>query len=821
MRVRRLRLFLAGTCFSVLAQASPHTITFELAKPSKVSLNIYDPEGHVVREMLHAEPLAAGLRNVVWDGKDRLGTDVPAAGSCSWKILATPGLHASHVMNLGSSYPPGDGWRWQGPGCHHSPGAVAVDGSGVYVAAAVTENIETALLKLDAGGSKRLWSAPHPNPWDGGIAMAPAGGFLFMLGHNYFRDPRQGFPWAGQSVWKYVAGTGERAKGITSGNIEGGFDVRWDKQSTDAEGNALATDMDASDAAVVVAYLARNAIRWYDPATGALLDQAEVPSPAGVAAVGDGTVYVTSGNSILRLSRAAKTPAIVASGLTSPSVLDVDATDGTLLVWQGGISQQVKRVRISDGSAARSYGTAGGREAGLYSADRKKDFLNVRDLSSDGKGGFLVAERNVAPRRVAWFGRDGSLVREWYGGQKWAPWAMADPGDLSVVWMASNYNEAHVHDGTGSYTPFPAKEAQFMRLKVDYDHKTWQVHSTYRYAGLAGPDGAVAGADNQPGDAYEILKRGGRTYLAGCGPATVLEVDTAAWNLVPVVQSALGGAIPHVDARGDYWSLETGSATVPGRMRFRRAAWEPAGPRYGPVEEAFTLSSRSQGRFDPRWSAVYHHDVPTGNVYVGMNAGITGWCANTDSYFAKYNPDRRLVWEVGAKGARPGMTDHFRRIAGMVHGCPVLLNVADENESGRGRSYVWDADGLWVGGLMDSLDLEGISRDAYGGGGEWLQGQILSDPRTGVVYLFACWTNETRVYRIGGWDGWLRMRARVDNALGDVAALKSDPSAGRTRVAAGTGPGFDAQGRRAGPRAWERRVPPSPRFRSVPLPGAP
>jgi hypothetical protein len=66
---------------------NPETmIKFNLAKASKVSLNIYNVLGQVVRTLVNEE-LPAGIHSIVWDGKNAQGSDV-SSGVYFYRIKA-------------------------------------------------------------------------------------------------------------------------------------------------------------------------------------------------------------------------------------------------------------------------------------------------------------------------------------------------------------------------------------------------------------------------------------------------------------------------------------------------------------------------------------------------------------------------------------------------------------------------------------------------------------------------------------------------------------------------------------------------------------
>lgn len=413
-------------------EAPGDKITVTLDKPGNVSAAVYDAQGSLVRELMHAAPMNAGKHSLIWDGLDRDGNALPA-GDYTWKLLQTPGLKATYLMSLGSNFPPGDRWNTAcGPGTHHSPFGIAVDETGIYVSAHTTENIETCMLKMTPDGTSRLWTSLTPRAWDGALSLAVDGGKVFMLGHRLWSDPRLiGKKLSKQCVYVYDGATGKLAPEFQvdfgTGKQPNGIDVQWDDSSKEMD----ASDMDAHAGVLVVAYEKRDALRWYDLQKGSLLGTAEMPTPAGVAVGADGTVFVSTGDRIVKLSQANKTPADVVTGLDKPGRLDVDHASGDLLVYEAG-SQQIKRFSAA-GALLKTYGVKGGRQDGLYDDAAKRSFAGFADLCADGRGGFYVTEALAAPRRTAHFAADGSVVREWYGGQRWAPHAAPEGDNPSML----------------------------------------------------------------------------------------------------------------------------------------------------------------------------------------------------------------------------------------------------------------------------------------------------------------------------------------------------------------------------------------------------
>jgi hypothetical protein len=755
------------------ARAAVYPIDYELPRPGKVSLAVVSASGTTVREILRAAPQAAGRHRVVWDGLDRTGRGVPP-GEYHWKLLETPGLAVRYELSVGSNYPIGtDLSSSGGPGTHLAPFAVAADASGIYVAAFQTENIESGIIKLDPNGTRRLWSEQVPRDakglqiaWEGARSLAVDKGELFLLGHL-----------APQRVHVSDAKTGHALRTI---------DVSWDDPAWDSAPQAThgATDLAVFAGVVAVAYRGQNTIRWYDAASGALLGSAHVAAPAGIALGPGGATYVTSGDRLVELTSKLPTPRVVRAGLVSPGRLDLDHGTGELLVFQEGPSQQVVRLSLA-GAVLATYGARGGRQDGLY-VDR--DFSGVTDLAADGRGGFFVAEAFAAPRRVAPHARDGKVLAEWYGGQPWDGNGAFEPGRPDVMWVASAATWPHL-------------EHTVMRVLVDYAHKTWRVHSTYRYTTASNP---LMHMSANEGSLFHIYEHEGTKYLAVEGPPSISRIDEKNWRLIP--STAIGSGfqwndadgdgrveenekapvgtlqssfyVSHVDAAFDHYFIHR-SPTACEVRRLPVTGWNARGaPVYAAESEVYAQCPDRfrQGVTDPRWGAFLFHDAASGALFAALNPGTADWCLSGDSFVQQWTPSAAVGWSAGELGpspmvherytpTRPGLVYwNLRGLAGVAHDCLVATDVDGGWSSERAQTYVWDRDGLFVGGVMDAPDLTVAPEFMYHLGGELAHSTVLTLP-DGDVLFAANWENEVRIYRVRGWDGpdspWVRATGTV------------------------------------------------------------
>ncbi|MFN0199701.1 MAG: FlgD immunoglobulin-like domain containing protein [Planctomycetaceae bacterium] len=790
LRLLRMCFFILSLCELPAFADEPQgaVISFDVERPGRVSAAVYDAEGNLVRELLLGATVSAGTQTVIWDGLGRGGESLPA-GQYVWKSLETPGLKAKYLLSVGTNFPPGTEWNTAcGPGTHAAPFGVAVDETGIYVAAHTTENIETCVLKLAPDGQSRAWSALHPTPWDGALSLASDGGELFMLGHVRMNDARiEPEKVRKQRVYVFDAATGKLAPRTQVNSAVGlipiKLDVQWDQNSDDMDAN----DMDAHNGALVVAYEKRNALRWYHPQSGDLVATVDVEAPTGVTIASSGDVYVSSQDKIVRLSRAEPKPVTIVAELDQPGRIDFDHGTNELLVYLAG-SQQIQRYS-PDGKLLATYGETGGRRDGLYDATTSRSFAGFADLCADGSGGFYVTESTTAPRRTAHFANDGSVIREWYGGQRWAPHAAPEGDNPNVLWVGSQYG-------------------WIMRVMVDYEQKSWKVHSCYKYTGLA--DGLIGDSHNE-GCYFRVYRHAGSTYLALEQVPTILKVDEQAWKLVPATiygnVSSLKAELKETgqgqqtyqwnDANGDgamqrdeftfYASGMTNSyepyiapdftcyTVSQDRLvrKFPVTRWTTSGaPVYGEMPQGQVVGTCSP-RFDPnhfadaRWSAFLHHDPQSGRLYAALNDWTRDWCDYNDSFMHCWSAKGDSLWTVGQRSAGPGralpgdVQTHLRGVAGVAHDCVVAIDVNGGWFGGNtANTYVWDRDGLFVGGLMDDPDLIGIAPFWYQCGGEFCHSAVHTLP-SGDVLFYGNWENEVRVYQISGWQDWTRQTGQI------------------------------------------------------------
>jgi len=821
---RSLALCVLTTCSvtGLAAETQQMTIPYDLERDAQVSVLITDEGGSVVRELLHAAPRNKGENAETWDGLDEQGKPAPA-GTYTWKLLATQGLNAEYVMTIGTNPDP----RWAAwPGNHGGVYGIAADASGMYLATGCGEATPLC-IKQDYEG-KRIWTIPHWfQAWSGPCSIGIDAGRLYTLEIN-------------QKVYVVDADTGKR--------LTDGWDVSFESDRKKAVFNMPhdVTDLDAGHGQVIVSYALQNLVRWLDPQTGKVIDEAAVDEPYGVAAMADGALLAISKDSVVRLSRADKRPktVIAKDKLSGAYRLAIHQASGDILVaenlskrmyidyhyfdrgprrpesamttyYTGAVPEnykfasgrQVKRFS-KDGRPIAAYGRPGGWIEGPYDPTV---FCGIGDIAAAPDGGFIVSDADPI-RRTALFDRSGKWLHDWYGGWNYALYAIVDPDDITSVW-------------------FVARGA-FVQTKVDYQRKTFRIIAAYTIPSLFGQQGGNWAIRRHDGQMY-FCRTGGQHK----GPA-IFRLDQKNNRMV---LTTVGNSVTSHDKENEL----NGQPLLRQLYETRegeRWMWTDFNGDGTPQPDEFKFSptyTRGQGWFiDNDFTYYYHHQtdkldlvcmyklpvrewtkagVPAydwadatlfaedkgcacdvwrdddGNVYKAYNSdgvfnksfGVGWWSPRCGmNRVAKWNKAGKPQWTVGrhAPGSK-ALPGEMKYIWAIVGSVNGSIAVMDAEDS---MTHVWDQDGLFVGRLLERPVISPESpREAYELCYENFAGALRKDAKTGDVYYFGGGNNNINVFRITGWDGWTRQHGTVQLPAAIAATLKAraDAEAARTDVA--------------------------------------
>ncbi len=843
--------------------AGDRVVRYELKQAGQVSAAVYDAEGRLIRELLRGEPQDAGSHTIEWDGLNRAGEPMPT-GDYTFRVLRTPGFTAHYVTSIGIN--PGSAPYEKWVGNHGGAASVAVDETGMYAAAQVTETAPV-LLKQSLDGKTRHWTRGRGDVtrgrFQGGASLAADGeGRLYMLQQNGYLqviDAAEGRPTA---TWDVLTQDKKRKS-------DGGptfFIYQHGKRVAGA-------DLAARGETIVVSYREHEMVRWLNPEDGAIAAEVKVDSPTGVAVGVDGTVYVISGEQVLTVTPDGRKQTVIAEGLTAPRRLCVAPANGDLLIAERDPSHQMKRYSAA-GEHQATWGRAGGRLDGHY---KPQNFRGITDIAADGHGGFFVAELTPAPRRVAHFDADGELIDEWYGGQPYYAWGEPDPRDPSKVW----FNPGH----------------WLTLAEVDYDNGGWRVLENYEIETLAG--GMVHSLPGHAGR-WRVLYRGDQRYLLSTRDPQVLAHGHGTLRAVSVIgngkaatkAAALAGhdgpagAFRWVDLNDDgepqpdeftfsesrhvpggtwvaddFGALRAGNhETEDGQIVFRvhrtLPVWAEGRPIYPIGDEPglneIAAAAPIAGRTGSRGTAVYQSAA--GDFYAHYNTGDERHGASWPTYWGQISRVARwadtgdLRWKVGRHaihgglGGSPHTTPPGRMHVpdGIIGEADDVIVVADRVEN---LAAAWTIDGLYAGSFFDHRAEDGLPDAVY----YWWRTPDGTEAITtsdngasgrvfqrddGAVLWFVQGRNSVPTYTVTGWDGWERVSGtlRIDHTPAHAAAggtglaaqyfdrpdIAGEPIASRVETQVWHGaprrqPGNDSvvDGFHVGPRYnWSKRVEP-------------
>jgi PA14 domain/Secretion system C-terminal sorting domain/PKD domain len=499
---------------SVFAQSSSVPFTFSLPTSARTSAGVFLKDGTLVKTLWSGVNYSSGTHTAIWDGTDDQG-NITAANSYDIRVLSNNVTYTwegvignTSVSNSGNTVLHAFQNMW----------AMAISGSTAYYATNYNENT-TATYKLNNSsvqsktaidvtggpGAVNLIATDNTNVyWAGADGFNSATTFVYATRTS---DDQQVSFSSGKSVNLTYRGS----------PLQNCIDV-----GTNANATVTGLAVQKTGNFLFVAHQSLNQLNVFNKITGALIKSVSINAPTSLAIDGNDNLWIASGNSVIKYGVNAdgslKAAAITLSGFAAPLAIAVSPDNNTVVIADGGNSQQLKAFSNSNGAASWTYGQAGGYATDATVTNDKFYFLDLYGVNRS----FLT------------FAPDGTF---WVG----------DPGNNRSLHLDANRNfiaqimfMPHFYDCAVDPNDPTRAFADYLEFKIDYSQsldpyngswklvKNWvyNVNSTnpnlgkfHRVATLS--NGRTYGLirDNYVWDVVELMSVGGLRFTGVSTPS--------------------------------------------------------------------------------------------------------------------------------------------------------------------------------------------------------------------------------------------------------------------------------------------------------------
>jgi hypothetical protein len=779
-------------------------IRFNLPKKAKVSVNIFDEKGGVIRELIGGEEREAGEVAVYWDGRDALGFPCEAGRDYRWGAYAHDGLDVAYFGTVGTSgeppYETKD--RLGGWGSDHGPVVdAACDETGRYYVWHMCESGK-GIVKTDFDG-KVVWrTMPFVvDGWGNYSCLAAADGKVYLVYERRDENApvvklvKVDAATGNYDIWPSGAGTMDIAIDPAPPALPPGSAVRPAYAFNIAGIAVKGQELFISD-------FNGDRILVHDAETGEKTREIPVKGPRGLWLHDGALVVATLPGAVVRVDpETGATATLVAEGLDAPYGVAVDAA-GRIHVSDLGASQQIKT--FEGGKLVRTLGKRGGR--GFLGKIDTTSFQYPFGLAVDKTGVLMVTEASTPKIVTLLDAATGETLRKYYGYTAYSPSNIPDPDDPLLQYYSlsgpDSFARARVPDAGGA--GFPDASWDFIGagipefgaimntmtmpeiLKADNGRKYLVPDGTADHRNPTQPmtvclvDGdamkPVAGYYRLPSEeknpkthAFELwMDANGDHRMQPEEKVAVSSVEGRTFRLANTT-----GAL-HMTANGDLFILTMDNFVIgvpcrgfseSGVPQWDAAAAYIAIPEIIPGMDKLYCTWRlglvgmrrdSEGNF---YAAVacsppYATEAYTKYMHQGM-----GHTADVGAVFmTKYDPEGRLLWRVGRKavgGMKPGEILHHWCYAGLLND---EYSVA---ASEWGVFTLYTKDGFYVDHLFDIPGIPGRGIP-YSFGGEDFSGRIHYFPERDEVWAY----NAGHTFKVSGFtNGRVNGEWRTDGTV--------------------------------------------------------
>lgn len=383
-------LFAIFGSLTLVRAAQPVGFNFTLASAQKTSAGVFKADGTLMRTLWSNVSYPAGVSAGSWDGLDDFGNLV-ADGAYVIKVLSGTCSYTWEgvIGNSSASFTGPTVWR-----SYNQIGGLAINATTAYYGNGYAESGSTSgrftttapnsTKTLILGKGPDVWQVATDGTlvyWSGSDPNATANTFVF--GTRVSDDTQ--FPFSSGTSYAVLYG-------ITLTNT-------IDKRTDGSPVSGLAVQKTGS--LLFVAHADKNELKILNKTTGAVVQTVTtITAPGALAIDGADNLWLVRKNGALNEVAQYSVAAdgtmtqlqVLATTFDTPMALGVSPDNATLVVVDGGASQQLKAFAVSGGASAWTFGQAGGYTVSPTVSDDRFMFESHGGIAFQADGSFWVSD---------------------------------------------------------------------------------------------------------------------------------------------------------------------------------------------------------------------------------------------------------------------------------------------------------------------------------------------------------------------------------------------------------------------------------------------
>jgi PA14 domain/FlgD Ig-like domain len=338
--------------------AQPVTFNFALISPQRTSAGVFKADGTLMRTIWSNVAHPAGVNSATWDGADDFGNLVPD-GSYNIRVLSSSCTYTWEGVlgNTSASFTGPTVWK-----SYNHIGGLAINGTTAYYGNGYAEAGSTSgkFSTTAPNATKQLILSKGPDVWK----VATDGTLVYWSG----ADPN-----ANTNTFVFATRVSDDtqypfASGVSYPVLYGiTLTHTIDKRTDGSPVSGLAVQK--TGALLFVSHADRNELKILNKTTGAVVQTiTTITSPGALAVDGADNLWLVRKNGAVpevaqyavAVDGTLTELQVLAATFDTPMALGVSPDNATLVVVDGGASQQLKAFAVSGGAAAWTFGQAGG-----------------------------------------------------------------------------------------------------------------------------------------------------------------------------------------------------------------------------------------------------------------------------------------------------------------------------------------------------------------------------------------------------------------------------------------------------------------------------